>query len=313
MAVSAAKQTMLSTKLRAERIDACVVGETKLADDLLLGTLRECGWHTRARGRTNLNTGGVALLIDASWAVEDIDTEHEDVVCAQITCADASRTYTIIGAYIPHGSDMADSVAVFSTIRKLYETYENAVILGDLNAHTGNMQELAARTEDISDRVVDASHNPNPRGYLLFDMLDQTNAVMTNGRKDGSRSQPSQLYTYTSKSHHTQSLIDYIILSTTLYAQVASHKNTYIHNTVVKTDHALCYVTIHDCIKPKALPSRTDRSGVGRQKRKRQSVEPKEVFVKYQLQMYRHVRVQYADDSDHDLANWTSRELPGYV
>jgi hypothetical protein len=80
-------------------LDACVLGETKLSDGLELTHLREQGWHTFARSRPNHHDGGVAMVIDKTWDATEIDSGHEDVICASITTAAVSRTYTITGVY----------------------------------------------------------------------------------------------------------------------------------------------------------------------------------------------------------------------
>jgi hypothetical protein len=132
---------------------------------------------------------------------------------------------------------------------------------------------------------------------------------MTNGRKDGSANQPSQLYTYINKGLKTQSLIDYIILSTDLYAHVTSQCNTEIHNSVVKTNHALTYITIKDTRKPTCRgPARQVK--LKRKRRNHAPPAPQLVFEKYQLQMHADVRKRYKDASSSALAEWSNRELP---
>jgi hypothetical protein len=85
---------------------------------------------------------------------------------------------------------------------------------------------------------------PNP---AIHDLLDNTAAVTTNGRKDGFNHQPSQLYTYMNKSMQQQSLIDYIIMSTDMIKRVSSQRNTNVYNGTIKTDHALSYVPLRRC------------------------------------------------------------------
>jgi exonuclease III len=72
------KLAMPSSILQREKIDACVIGETKLADGLKLDTLRDSGWHTLVKKRENTHNGGVALLVSPEWTAEEIDTQHED-------------------------------------------------------------------------------------------------------------------------------------------------------------------------------------------------------------------------------------------
>jgi hypothetical protein len=71
------------------------------------------------RKRENTHNGGVALMVSPEWTVEEIDTQHEDIVCAQISCDSASRTYTIIGTYIPYSTDIQHSKDIMDGIQKL--------------------------------------------------------------------------------------------------------------------------------------------------------------------------------------------------
>jgi hypothetical protein len=197
---------------------------------------------------------------------------------------------------------------MMDTIQELYSTYDNPIVIGDFNAHTGDTQERAAGGAHIPERVVE-NRRTDMRGYLLLDLLDTTGAIMTNGRKDGSRHQPSQLYTYVNKALHTESLIDYILLSEELYGHVTSQHNTTLHNTTIKTDHALIYITIKDHRKPICRGGQRQRKLA---RKRRRSVPPavKVVFEKYQLQMDEGIRTTYAQASNHKLANWITCQLP---
>jgi hypothetical protein len=105
-------------------------------------------------------------------------------------------------------------------IQKLYHKHDNTVIIGDFNAHTGSIQEIQVGDGTIPPRITEPNKHADSRGYILHDLLDNTAAVMTNGRRDGSNHQPSQLC------------------------------NTHVYNGTIKTDHALTYVAIKEMRRP---------------------------------------------------------------
>ena len=137
-----AKLATLSWALQSEKVDACVLGETRQRDGLLLSPLLEMDWHVAAQPRVNHSNGGVALLLNKDWDRPDIvDTGLEDVICAKISNRRIGRAYHLIGVYIPHGSTSAHSKRVFDCIRRLCARLPNPVVLGDLNAHLPDAHE----------------------------------------------------------------------------------------------------------------------------------------------------------------------------
>jgi hypothetical protein len=130
------------------------------------------------------------------------------------------------------------------------ERYENVVIMGGSNAHTGNQQERLIDNPDlpagngIPARVTHADES-DARGELLLKLAADQDLVMTNSRKDGSRTSPSALLTYVNSAHRPshKSLIDYVLLPPDLYWNCASHQNIFHYNHTIKTSHALVCVT----------------------------------------------------------------------
>ena len=206
--------TRLSTCLRLEKLDACFLTETRLHDDILLAPLLDHGWHVLHPPRRNANNGGVGLLLDAHWnEPEHIPTNCEDILCARVTHPNLRTAYHLVGVYIPFSSSDAHADVVFTELARLSDSLTNVIITGDFNAHLPERDEWWSASARVPEFVsVPPRARPpkqpteNHRGRRLLQLMDNQFLISTNGRKDGSRRQPTRAYTYLNEPLGHQSL-----------------------------------------------------------------------------------------------------------
>jgi hypothetical protein len=266
----------------------------------------------------------VAVVVDKTWTATEIDSGHEDVICVSVTCPAVARTYTVVGVYIPYGSDTQHAKNIMATISYISERHDNVVVMGDFNAHTGSQQERLIDNPNlpagngIPPRVTHADV-VDTRGELLLELAADQDLVMTNGRKDGSRTSPSALLTYVNSAHRPphKSLIDYVLLPPDLYCICASHQNIFHHNHTIKTSHALVCVALKEYRKhlPGGPPpaAGVDPAPAPHAPRRDHKQEVKKVFDKYALQMDDEIRIGFTEASDHSLSVWLTDELPKHI
>ena len=149
---------------------------------------------------------------------------------------------------------------------------------------------------------------PNDRGKQLFQLVNDLDLVIANGRKDGSHQHPRQMLTQVDYRYNPprESLIDYALLPVHLYSACTSVLNNFHHNDygdanstgVVKTGHAMTCVTFNDDLVL-AHEEEHQKAQDGSDGRKRI------VFTdRYELPMHKHVRESYAGISDKEVDNW---------
>ena len=120
----------------------------------------------------------MVLLVDNSWnEPEEIETGHEDVICARLTHPEllVMREYHVIGAYIPFGNSADRDQAAFARITQLCANLPNPIFLGDLNAHLPSTREGFVDNDQKPANFVTSNLKSKNR------TLTGTNALWVNG------------------------------------------------------------------------------------------------------------------------------------
>ena len=199
-----------------------------------------------SRNRSNTSRGGTYVLVRNQLTADlsDVDLSIPDQVWLKLKCVPE----VLFGfVYIPPSDSPYFSETSLSSIQEKLKTSEasnGAVIIGDLNAHFGNMLQQLPNHLDLNNLsyplIPDPTRTANNNAKMIFSICAEESLAVVNNAVIGNQAFTSQL-TYRQGNVWTSEL-DYVLVSCNMLKSINSY-NVY-QDMSLPSDHAPVAINI---------------------------------------------------------------------